>query len=70
MQIHNVTEDAFPAGNGTVGNQFEYTGGANWQFNLKSSNYTASGTYMVTVESGVDSEYLIAPSCVTSFVIK
>ena len=40
----DVTDDALPAGQGTEGNQFEFSGGK-WQFNLKTQNYTSQGTY-------------------------
>jgi hypothetical protein len=66
----DVTDDALPAGQGTEGNQFVYTEDEKWQFNLKTKNYTASGTYTVTMETGDEAEYLIDPTCESSFVIK
>ena len=65
----DVSSDALPAGLGDDGNQFVYTG-ARWQFNLKTKNYTASGTYTVLMASGDDTEYLIDPACEASFVIE
>ena len=65
---YDVSNDVLSAGHGTDGNQFEFTNDGIWQFNLKSTNYSAEGTYDVTVVSGDDSEYVIDPSCVTSFI--
>jgi len=65
----DVTDDALPAGQGTDGNQFEF-GTDKWQFNLKTKNYTAEGTYTVSIVSGDDSEYTINPTCVGTFVIE
>jgi len=65
----DVTDDALPAGQGTEGNQFEF-GTDKWQFNLKTKNYTAEGTYTVSMVSGDDSEYTISPTCVGIFVIE
>jgi len=64
----DVTDDALPAGQGTEGNQFEF-GTDKWQYNLKTKNYTAAGTYTVTMESGNVFEYKV-DSCETQFVIK
>jgi streptogramin lyase len=66
----DVTDDALAAGEGTDGNQFVCTEDGKWQFNLKTKNYTASGTYTVTMESGDKLEYVIDPKCEASFVIK
>lgn len=66
----DVTDDALPAGLGTEGNQFVFTAGGNWQFNLLTKNYSAPGTYIVTMETGDDTEYEIDPACVTEFVIQ
>ena len=64
----DVTDEALPSGAGTDGNRFEFLG-SKWHFNLKTRNYTASGTYVVTMESGDTSEYLIDPTCTGQFVI-
>ena len=64
----DVTDDALPAGFGTDGNEFEFNG-TGWQFNLKLRNYSAAGTYTVTLESGDDTEYLVDPACMAEFVI-
>lgn len=66
----DVSGDAYPAGEGTEGNQFVYTDEGVWQFNLKSKNYTAAGEYAITVISGDDSEYIIEPLCMSSFIIQ
>jgi hypothetical protein len=56
------------AGAGTDGNQFEFLD-SKWQFNLKAKNYSATGTYTTTLESGDTDEYLVDPTCTGSFVI-
>jgi sugar lactone lactonase YvrE len=65
----DVTGDAYPAGWGTEGNQFEYNvGDGIWQYNLKTKNYTAAGSYTITMVSGDDSEYVIDPTCTAVFL--
>lgn len=67
----DVTDDALNAGAGTDGNQFEYDPNTGkWQFNLKTKNYDAPGTYTITMVSGDESEYLIDPTCSASFVVE
>jgi hypothetical protein len=66
----DVSEDVLSAGQAFEGNQFGFTDDGIWQFNLKSSNYSAPGEYLVTATSGDESEYLIDPACVTSFQIE
>jgi len=66
----DVSDYAVAAGHGTDGNQFEFTLDDIWQFNLKTSNYTGSGEYYISVESGDPGEYVIDPTCVASFIVK
>ena len=54
----DVTNEAFPAGQGTDGNQFVFSDGL-WRFNLKTKNYSAAGTYTTTMVSGDETEYLV-----------
>lgn len=65
----DVSGEALPAGLGDDGNQFVYTG-ARWRYNLKTKNYTAPGTYTVSMASGDDAEYVVDPTCEAEFVIK
>lgn len=65
----DVSPDALPAGHGTEGNQFEFSNGK-WQFNLKTRNYSAPGTYTVTMISGNEREYVIESTCTAVFVIE
>ncbi len=65
----DVSTQALSARQGTKGNQFEFSGDK-WQFNLITKNYTAVGTYTVTMVSGDVSEYVIDPTCVATFVIE
>lgn len=64
----DVSDEALSAGFGTAGNQFEFRDGK-WQFNLKTKNYSGSGTYTVTMVSGDLDEYTIDPTCTATFVI-
>jgi hypothetical protein len=64
----DVSDDALSAGAGTDGNQFEFID-TQWRYNLKAKNYSASGTYTVTMESGNSDEYVIDPQCSAEFVI-
>jgi hypothetical protein len=66
----DVTADALSAGLGTTGNQFVYTDSAQWQFNLKTSNYSAPGTYTITMKSGDPVTYNINPTCIAEFVVQ
>jgi len=64
----DVTGDALPAGFGTEGNEFEYNlADQVWQYNLKTKDYTAAGTYTITIVSGDASEYIIDPACEATF---
>jgi hypothetical protein len=66
-----VEIEALPAGQGDEGNQFVFTDDEKWQFNLKTGNYTAPGTYTVFMESGDDAEYVFeSPTCMAEFVVK
>lgn len=65
----DVTDDALPAGMGTDGNQFEYNiEEGHWQYNLKTDDYTAAGTYTISIESGDPDEYELDSSCEAQFV--
>ncbi|MBN1471578.1 MAG: LamG domain-containing protein [Syntrophaceae bacterium] len=58
----DVSHDALSSGQGTEGNQFIFTEEGKWQFNLKTTNYTAPGTYSIQIISGDDTEYTIDQS--------
>ena len=64
----DVTDQSLPSGVGTDGNQFEFLDGK-WQYNLKAKNFSAPGTYTVSLVSGDSGEYRIEPNCSTQFVI-
>jgi hypothetical protein len=66
----DVSSDAVPVGLGTEGNEFVFTPDEKWQFNLKTENYSAPGTYQVTMVSGDLTEYVIEPACGATFVIE
>lgn len=66
----DVTEDALSAGSATDGNQFFLNDDNKWQYNLKTKNYSAAGLYVAKMVSGDANEYLISPTCESSFVIR
>ena len=66
----DVTDEAYPVGQGSDGNQFVFTEEDKWQFNLKTKNYNASGTYHISTISGDSSEYNIDPECTATFIIE
>ncbi|MFZ3136324.1 MAG: hypothetical protein WA126_02905 [Thermodesulfovibrionales bacterium] len=66
----DISDDVLSAGNGTVGNQFVFTDEGKWQFNLQTKNYTALGTYSVSMETGNSSEYAITPTCSVDFIVE
>jgi hypothetical protein len=65
----DVTEDALSAGHGTEGNKFVFDG-VKWFYNLKTKDFSSSGTYTVTMVSGDECEYVIEPTCTATFVIE
>lgn len=71
FNLVDVSDHALPVGLGTDGNEFEYTGAGVWNFNLQTKNYTAKGSYLVSVESGDQSKYKIDPDfpCEVWFII-
>lgn len=66
----DVSDDALPAGQGSEGNQFVFTDESKWQFNLKTSLFTAPGTYIISMESGDSDVYIFDPQCVAQFEIQ
>jgi hypothetical protein len=64
----DVSDDAVAVGLGTAGNQFVFTEDEKWQYNLKTKNLTATGTYFISVVPG--DSYVINPPCAASFVIQ
>ena len=66
----DVSDDVLPAGQGYEGNQFVFTDDSKWQFNLKTKNYSAPGTYIVSMESGDPDAYEFVPQCVAQFEIQ
>ena len=65
----DVSAYALSTGQGTDGNLFVFTG-SGWQFNLKTKNYEAPGTYTITMVSGDGAEYRVEPTCEAQFVIE
>ena len=64
----DVTDEALAAGAGSEGNQFEFIDDQ-WQFNFKTKNYNAAGTYTVEMITGDDAEYVIEPTCSGTFIV-
>ena len=69
MSVAELMDQAASAGQGTEGNQSEYSDGR-WRFNLQTKNYTAQGTCTITMVSGDEDQYTIDPVCVAAFVIE
>lgn len=67
-EVVDVTDDALAAGLSTGGNQFVFVGGL-WRFNLKTSNYTAPGSYSISLISGDAEEYSVT-GCQVELVIE
>jgi hypothetical protein len=65
----DVSSDALSPGTATPGNQFQFMDD-HWQFNLKTTNYSAPGYYEITIVSGDPFEYQISSSCISGFVIE
>ena len=66
----DVTDDVRSAGNATKGNQFVFTKDSKWELNIDTRNFTAKGTYTLSIVTGDDSEYGIVPMCEATFVIE
>jgi hypothetical protein len=66
----DVTDDALPAGKGSVGNQLAFdSAGGKWAYNLMTKNYSALGTYTITIITGNACEYSIV-TCIAVFIIE
>ena len=66
----NSHQQAPSADQGDEGNQIAFSVHGKWQFNLMTKNYTAPGTYIVSMDTGDSSEYVFDPSCMTEFEVK
>ena len=65
----NVTGDALAVGLRTKGNQFVFTDDEKFQYNLTTKNFSAPGTYEVSLVTGDAEEYVVQPACKGTFVI-
>lgn len=63
----DVSDQSVPVGLGTDGIEFEFADGK-WRYNLKTKNFTALGTYTITMAPG--NNYRIDPTCASAFVIE
>lgn len=58
-----------PLGQSSSGNQFSFDPTTQiWWFNLATTNFSAQGTYTVTLQSGDTSKYQVSPQCSGTFV--
>jgi hypothetical protein len=64
----DVGDAVVSVGRGTIGNAFAFSG-SKWQFNLSVRNYTAPGTYTITMASGDEAEYRVDPTCKAQFIV-
>jgi hypothetical protein len=63
------TDQLLPAGQSSIGNTFTYNSSTGeWQYNMDSSPFTATGTYTVTLTSGDATKYTVSPTCTGTFV--
>ena len=66
----DVTSESISAGHGSERNQFVFTSDGKWQFNLMTRNYSAPGTYTISILTGDSTEYGINPSCTATFIVE
>jgi hypothetical protein len=62
-----VSGEALPAGQGTEGKQFYFDDDDRWHLDFGKNAYTAPGTYLLFVDTGDSSEYVIGPTCYAAF---
>ncbi|MGH6917330.1 MAG: hypothetical protein ACREJ0_06455, partial [Geminicoccaceae bacterium] len=67
-QPEDVSDQALWAGQGSSGNRFVFSGDR-WRFNLKVGNYSAPGTYVISMISGDGAEYAVDPTCEAQFIV-
>lgn len=63
-----ANQEVLSVGQGIDGNQFVFTDELKWQLNLKTTNFTAPGTYTIYMDTGDDTEYIIDPTCYSEFI--
>jgi len=63
-----VTGKTLPSGQGSYGNQIFFNRGHRWHLNFRTKNYTEPGTYLLFMDTGNSSEYLIDPTCYAAFI--
>lgn len=68
IEAVDVTSETAYVGLGEAGAAFVFEDGE-WRYNLKGQQISAPGTYMVTMTSPDQNEYVIDPACVTSIVV-
>ena len=63
-------EEELPPSAATEGNEFEFNPSTGrWVYHLRISDFSSSGTYTLTMESGDTEEYVVYPTCAATFVI-
>jgi hypothetical protein len=63
----DVTGESLSVGLGDEGNRFVFEDGQ-WRYNLKTSGFSAKGTYTVRLTSGNQDTYFVMPVCEGKFV--
>lgn len=66
----DITNDLLPTAPSNEGNQFVFTSAGVWQYVLRTTTYSASGTYSVIMESGDPDEYVFDQTCLTQFIVQ
>ena len=68
-QAMDITSDLVRSITPDEGNEFLFTPGGVWQYILGLDDYSASGTYTVTMESGDTDDYDFNQECMTQFIV-
>lgn len=65
----DVSAFVLPAGKSNAGAAFRFTDEGIWRYNLKTRGFVAAGFYTVSLASGDEASYVVAPTCSAEFVI-
>ena len=64
----DVSDEAMSLGRGGDANTFVFFL-RKWRYYLRVKNYTARGTYTITMVSGDETEYRVNPTCKAQFIV-
>lgn len=66
----DVSDRAKPNGQGSDGLAFSFTLDGRWQYNLDMRGFTSPGEYRVSLGTGDPAEYVVAPVCTGTFIVR